>query len=132
MSVLVVIPGRSDRKSGPRVVAPLLATLVLLSACQREVEKPAPEIRPVRTVTIEKRAAGSTVAITGTVQAQNEVNQSFRIDGRLVERLVDVGDNVKAGQLIATLDPQIKWGVGAGLWVLTLAYFTFTGRGRGA
>ena len=106
MSVLVVIPGRSDRKSGVRVVAPLLATLVLLSACQREVEKPAPEIRPVRTVTIEKRAAGSTVAITGTVQAQNEVNQSFRIDGRLVERLVDVGDNVKAGQLIATLDPQ--------------------------
>lgn len=85
---------------------PLLAALALLAGCQREVEQPAPEIRPVRALTIEKRAAGGTVAITGTVQAQNEVNQSFRIDGRLVERLVDVGDNVKAGQLIATLDPQ--------------------------
>jgi RND family efflux transporter MFP subunit len=101
-----VVPGRNDRLYGSRVVLPLLATLALLGACQREVEQPPPEIRPVRTVTIEKRAAGSTVAITGTVQAQNEVNQSFRIDGRLVERLVDVGDNVKAGQLIATLDPQ--------------------------
>jgi RND family efflux transporter MFP subunit len=85
---------------------PLFAAALLLSACQREVAQPAPEIRPVRTVTIEKRAAGSTVAITGNVQAQNEINQAFRIDGRLIERLVDVGDNVKAGQLIATLDPQ--------------------------
>ena len=80
--------------------------MALLSACQREVEQPAPEIRPVRALTIETRAAGSAVTITGNVQAQNEVNQAFRIDGRLIERLVDVGDTVKVGQLIATLDPQ--------------------------
>jgi len=88
------------------VLVPLLAAVALLGGCQREVEQPAPEIRPVRTLTIEKRAAGSSVTITGNVQAQNEVNQSFRIDGRLIERLVDVGDTVKAGQLIARLDPQ--------------------------
>ncbi len=105
MSVYIV-PGRSDRFPGTRVLVPVLAALALLAGCQREVEKPAPEIRPVRALTIEKRAAGGTVAITGTVQAQNEVNQSFRIDGRLVERLVDVGDTVKVGQLIARLDPQ--------------------------
>ncbi|HOW50294.1 MAG TPA: biotin/lipoyl-binding protein, partial [Rubrivivax sp.] len=87
-------------------LAAAVAAAVLLSACQREVEKPAPEIRPVRTITIEKRAAGSTVAITGNVQAQNEINESFRIDGRLMERLVDVGDAVRQGQLIARLDPQ--------------------------
>ena len=67
---------------------------------------PAPEIRPVRAMTIDKRATSGTVALTGTVQAQTEINQSFRIDGRLVERTVDVGDNVKPGQLIARLDPQ--------------------------
>ncbi len=98
--------GRVDRLVSLRTLSPLLAALVLLSACQREVEKPAPEIRPVRTLTIEKRDAGSSVSITGTVQAQNEVNQSFRIDGRLIERTVDVGDMVKKGQLIARLDPQ--------------------------
>ncbi len=102
-SLLAVDRGRRPRFG---LVVPLLAVVALLSACQREVEQPKPEIRPVRTITIEKRAAGSTVAITGNVQAQNEINQSFRIDGRLVERLVDVGDNVKAGQLIASLDPQ--------------------------
>ena len=46
------------------------------------------------------------VALTGTVQAQTEINLSFRIDGRLIERTVDIGDNVKPGQLIARLDPQ--------------------------
>jgi RND family efflux transporter MFP subunit len=44
--------------------------------------------------------------LTGTVQAQNEINLSFRVDGRLIERTVDVGDNVRPGQLIARLDPQ--------------------------
>lgn len=83
-----------------------LAVLALLSACQREVEAPPPEVRPVRTLTVEQRSAGSSVAITGTVQAQNEINLSFRIDGRLIERAVDVGDTVRPGQLIARLDPQ--------------------------
>lgn len=84
----------------------MLALLPLLSACQRKVEPPQPEIRPVRAVTIEKLAAGSMVMMTGTVQAQTEINQSFRIDGRMIERTVDVGDTVRPGQLIARLDPQ--------------------------
>ncbi|HOW48746.1 MAG TPA: biotin/lipoyl-binding protein, partial [Rubrivivax sp.] len=98
-------PAKKASRTGLGLLA-ALAAAGLLSACQREVEKPAPEIRPVRTITIEKRAAGSTVSITGNVQAQNEINESFRIDGRLMERLVDVGDSVKQGQLIASLDPQ--------------------------
>ncbi len=88
------------------LMAPALAALALLAACQRPVDTPVPEIRPVRALTIETRAAGSTVSITGTVQAQNEINQSFRIDGRLIERTVEVGDRVRKGQLIARLDPQ--------------------------
>ena len=99
-------PGPSDSLLRSLSLAGMVVSLALIVGCQREVEKPAPEIRPVRTLTIEKRAAGGTVAITGNVQAQNEVNQSFRIDGRLIERLVDVGDNVRNGQLIARLDPQ--------------------------
>ncbi len=84
----------------------LVAMAALLSACQRSVEAPPPEIRPVRAITVQSLAAGSTVTMTGTVQAQTEINQSFRIDGRLIERTVDVGDTVRPGQLIARLDPQ--------------------------
>jgi RND family efflux transporter MFP subunit len=84
----------------------LLLALGLLAGCQRAVEAPAPEIRPVRAVTVSQRAPDNSVVLTGTVQAQNEINLSFRVDGRLIERLVDVGDNVRPGQLIARLDPQ--------------------------
>ena len=84
----------------------LLAAVWLLAGCQRTVEAPAPEIRPVRTITVAPRAPDNSVALTGTVQAQNEINLSFRIDGRLIERLVEIGDNVRPGQLIARLDPQ--------------------------
>jgi RND family efflux transporter MFP subunit len=79
---------------------------MLLSSCQRAEEQVAPEIRPVRALTVAKGAGSGTFTLTGTVQAQSEVNQSFRIDGRLLERLVGVGDAVRPGQLIARLDPQ--------------------------
>ena len=83
-----------------------LATLTLLSACRRPEEPPPPEIRPVRVVSVEQRAAGDTVSITGNVQAQTEVNLSFRVDGRMIERNINVGDTVKPGQLVARLDPS--------------------------
>ncbi len=82
------------------------ATLALLSACQRTQEPIAPEIRPVRAIKIETRAAGETVALTGSIQAQTEINLSFRIDGRMLERLASVGDTIRPGQLIARLDSQ--------------------------
>jgi RND family efflux transporter MFP subunit len=84
----------------------VLAPLMLLSACRDAGEGPALEVRPVRVTAIATRAIGDTVALTGTVQAQAEINQSFRIDGRLIERTVDIGDTVTSGQLLARLDPQ--------------------------
>ena len=83
-----------------------VSALTMLAACQRAQEAPAPEIRPVRTVTIGERAGGSTVSLTGTVQAQTEVNLSFRVDGRMIERKFEVGDTVRRGQVVARLDPQ--------------------------
>ncbi len=91
---------------GARAAILALAAATLLAGCQRAQEAPAPEIRPVRVVTIGERAGGDTVALTGTVQAQTEVNLSFRVDGRMVERRVEVGETVRRGQVIARLDPQ--------------------------
>jgi len=82
------------------------AAMILLAACSRGQEEEVAEIRPVRVITIVDRASSGSVSLTGTVQAQTEINQSFRIGGRVIERLVDVGDMVKPGQLVARLDPQ--------------------------
>jgi RND family efflux transporter MFP subunit len=78
----------------------------LLSSCKRAEEAVAPEVRPVRVLTIAKGATGDVVTLTGTVQAQSEINLSFRIDGRLLERNVNIGDVVRPGQLVARLDSQ--------------------------
>jgi RND family efflux transporter MFP subunit len=104
-----VSPTQAARRTGSlhratTIVA--LATLALLSACKRAEEAPIAEVRPVRAITIEKRAAGDAVVLTGTVQAQTEINLSFRIDGRMLERLVNVGDTLRPGQLVARLDSQ--------------------------
>jgi RND family efflux transporter MFP subunit len=90
--------------AGLRLAA--MACVALLTACDAAEEPAAPEIRPVRVVTIENRTDGEVISVTGTVQAQTEVNLAFRIDGRMVERLVNVGDAVEAGQVIARLDPE--------------------------
>jgi len=81
-----------------------LATLAVLPACQRTAEPPPEEIRPVRVSPIEQRLIGDTVTLTGRVQAESEIRQSFRIDGKLIERTVDIGDKVVPGQLLARLD----------------------------
>ena len=97
--------GLLRRRSLP-LIGLATAALALLSACGRDVEELPPEIRPVRAVTITTNTADGTASLTGTVQAENEINQSFRIDGRLIERKVNVGDTVREGQLIARLDAQ--------------------------
>ena len=97
---------RRTSPSGTPTLLLAFATLTLLSACRSGDEGPTSEVRPVRATTIETRTIGDTIALTGTVQAQTEINQSFRIDGRLIERTVDVGDTVRPGQLLARLDPQ--------------------------
>jgi RND family efflux transporter MFP subunit len=83
----------------------LIAALAL-AGCRQAAEAPKEEIRPVRVVTIDRVNSGDSVQLTGTVQAETEVNLSFRIDGRMIERVVDVGDAVAAGAVVARLDPS--------------------------
>lgn len=86
----------------------LLATPVslFLAACQPDVEAPAPQTRPVRTVTVVKRDIGETVSYTGRIEAENEARLGFRIAGRMIERSVNVGDQVGPGQIVAKLEPH--------------------------
>ncbi len=96
--------GREGR--GPWWIKWLFPTLLVLAACHRETEGVAPEVRPVRTVTVAIREAGETTVLTGHIEAENEVALAFRISGRMIERPVNVGDQVQPGQVVAKLDPQ--------------------------
>jgi len=88
-----------------------LAAIALIAATLAgcgDHEAPTPPARPVRTVTVERGAAGETLSLTGQIRAQVQENIAFRLDGRLIERRVNVGDSVKVGQVIGRLDPQIQ------------------------
>jgi RND family efflux transporter MFP subunit len=85
--------------------AALLASF-LLSGCGRKEETAVVQPRPVRTVTIEKREAGTPITLTGRIEAKDEVNLAFRISGRLLENTLRQGDRVEAGQVVARLEPQ--------------------------
>ena len=87
------------------VVAALIASVA--AGCDKPVP-PAAQVRPVRAVTVDRRAEGETVSLTGHVRAKDEVSLAFRLDQRMIERLVNVGDVVKEGQVVAKLDPQIQ------------------------
>jgi RND family efflux transporter MFP subunit len=47
---------------------------------------------------------GETATLTGQVEAAEEVGLAFRIGGRMIERRVNIGDQVRAGQIIARLE----------------------------
>lgn len=90
--------------------APFLAVLAVLAlaACDR-VEEPEPEpVRPVRVTVAAEQTGAETVTLTGTVEAAETVALSFRTGGRVLERRVNVGDRVAAGQHVATLDSETQ------------------------
>ena len=77
-----------------------------MTACQQDSKVDAPDARPVRTITIDKKEIAEAVSLTGQIQAENEAALAFRISGRIIERLAGVGDQVEPGQVLAKLDPQ--------------------------
>jgi len=84
----------------------VLVLISALSGCKKQETAAAPNIRPVRTVTVEPREAGETVSLTGEIQPRYQADIGFRVNGKILERPVDVGTQVKTGDLLARLDPQ--------------------------
>jgi RND family efflux transporter MFP subunit len=78
----------------------------LLAACQPEAETAAPEVRAVRTVTVEKRHPGAQITLTGRIEALDEAALGFRISGRVLENDLKLGEQVKPGQVLARLESQ--------------------------
>ena len=83
-----------------------LVLMLGVTACHKEEKAAAPNIRPVRTVTVEPSEAGETVSLTGEIKPRYEADIGFRVNGKILERPVDVGTQVKKGELLARLDPQ--------------------------
>jgi membrane fusion protein, multidrug efflux system len=85
-------------------VALPLSLISLLGACGNP-ESVQPQARPA--LVVHPQLAGVLMdTYPGEVHARLESELAFRIGGKVLKRLVDVGARVKAGQALAELDPQ--------------------------
>jgi len=96
----------SARRLLPRFVVLASVTAPLVGACQPETDHVAPEARPVRAVTIERREAGVPITLTGRIEAEDEAALSFRIAGRILKNDLKLADRVQPGQIVARLESQ--------------------------
>jgi multidrug efflux system membrane fusion protein len=62
--------------------------------------------RPVVAQAVTGNDVARTERYSGEVHARYEAPIAFRTDGKITHREVGIGDRVKAGQLLATLDPS--------------------------
>lgn len=84
----------------------LIASAGFLTSCSQQEGGGEAEPRHVRVVTVESKQLVSGGAVTGEIQARVQSDLSFRVGGKIVERTVDVGDHVKAGQVLARIDAE--------------------------
>ncbi|MBC7917955.1 MAG: efflux RND transporter periplasmic adaptor subunit [Rhodoferax sp.] len=96
---------RSFTPSRSVLSATLLAATLVLAACS----KPAPPeepIRSVRVVTVGADHVQSSPEYAGEVRARVESRLGFRVAGKMIRRQAELGQRVKAGDVLAQLDPQ--------------------------
>ncbi|WP_046861528.1 efflux RND transporter periplasmic adaptor subunit [Microvirga massiliensis] len=82
----------------------LAIILFALTACQEAPATPARAARPVLVTEVRFAPETPTRSFVATVRARIETDLGFRVAGKVAERLVDVGDRIRAGTPLARLD----------------------------
>jgi RND family efflux transporter MFP subunit len=99
-----------DTAEARRHVRPALAAAALmvlaagLAGCESESAPYVAAPQPVRAASVTLSAAMDTRSYTGTIEPRYESDLGFRVPGKIVERLVDIGDRVTPGMTLARLD----------------------------
>lgn len=81
----------------------LMALVVLASGCSSDKQA---DTQPplVKTITVGTTNADGDGNFGGTIRNRNETSLAFQVGGRVIAKQVTIGDTVKAGQVLATLD----------------------------
>ena len=83
----------------------LTVLTVLLTGCGQHEAAPQPA-RPVLTAVVQAATKNVANQYTGEIRSRYETVLAFRIGGKIAARLVDAGAVVKAGDVLAKLDPS--------------------------
>jgi len=87
------------------IIAGVMAIGIFAAGCGQEEAVVEEEfIRPVRTIVVGSVRGGLERTFSGTVRSGKEASLAFRVSGKVEEIMVDVGDKVEKGQVLARLD----------------------------
>jgi len=90
--------------AGFPIVGIVVAALGLAGCSQEKAEVVQEVVRPVKVVEIGEAQTTRQLDYSGSVRARTEMNLGFRIAGKVTERLVDIGQHVNAGDVLARVD----------------------------
>lgn len=82
-----------------------IVSALFLAGCSEEKSEVAEVVRPVKVVEIAAAGEGRALHYSGSLRARTEMNLGFRVSGKITSRLVDIGDRVNAGEVLAQIDP---------------------------
>jgi RND family efflux transporter MFP subunit len=88
----------------PLVVLVLLP--VLADCTDQATSATARPDRPVQVERVRFEPAQTSHEFVGVVRARRETDLGFRVAGKITDRIVNVGDTVHAGDVVARIDPQ--------------------------
>lgn len=77
-----------------------------ISSCSKQEAEEKQIIRPVRAFQIPGAGQFAQRNFPGRAKATQEIDLAFRVAGPLIEFPVNVGDQVKEGELVARIDPR--------------------------
>ena len=80
-------------------------SILMTFSCSKKEQEKGEIIRPIKYGKIIKSTGNDAYTFSGTAKANNETNLSFRVSGTLRTVQVKLGDRVRKGQLLATIDP---------------------------
>ena len=99
------IPGKSNWGSRYGWLAASL--LILVGACEQEAPVERAEVaRPIKMMSISTGVGSQTLEVPGSVFAAQSAELSFEVSGRMLARIVEEGQMVGAGEVLAKLDPR--------------------------
>ncbi|MGM4870702.1 efflux RND transporter periplasmic adaptor subunit [Bradyrhizobium barranii] len=96
---------RTERMLRPLAGLALALVAAALSGCNDHTGAPSARAAFVRTEVVQPKDRQASITLTGEVQPRFRADLSFRVSGRVIARYVDVGTHVKAGEVLALLDP---------------------------
>ena len=81
-----------------------LGIAATVAGCKGEAAVQEQVVRPVKVAVVAPATQGRTLTYSGVVRPRIESALGFRVPGKIVARVVNVGDRVEVGQVIARLD----------------------------